>query len=84
MLQVLSTPSRKNKNAAITLAMLMALDCDPSLISVGDKIHTEKLNINPLLADVYRGLFKFGVFNAVQSKCYDVVRTIFTHRDPYR
>ena len=26
------------------------------------------------LADMYRSLFKFGVFNAVQSKCYDSVR----------
>ena len=24
-------------------------------------------------ADMYRGIFKFGVFNAVQSKCYDTV-----------
>lgn len=24
-------------------------------------------------ADVYRGIFKFGVFNAVQSACYDDV-----------
>ncbi|TFY60086.1 hypothetical protein EVJ58_g5372 [Rhodofomes roseus] len=24
-------------------------------------------------ADVYRGMFKFGVFNAVQSKCFDTV-----------
>ena len=24
-------------------------------------------------ADIYRGLFKFGVFNAVQSKCFDQV-----------
>ena len=24
-------------------------------------------------ADIYRGMFKFGVFNAVQSKCFDTV-----------
>lgn len=28
-----------------------------------------------LSADMYRSLFKFGVFNAVQSTCYDEVRT---------
>ena len=26
-----------------------------------------------MAADVYRGIFKFGVFNAVQSQCYDTV-----------
>lgn len=26
-----------------------------------------------MVADVYRGLFKFGVFNAVQSSCFDKV-----------
>ncbi|KAI0362446.1 P-loop containing nucleoside triphosphate hydrolase protein [Trametes cingulata] len=25
------------------------------------------------IADIYRGLFKFGVFNAVQSQCYSIV-----------
>lgn len=25
-------------------------------------------------ADMYRNLFKFGVFNAVQSKCFQTVR----------
>ena len=24
-------------------------------------------------ADAYRGLFKFGVFNAIQSTCFDTV-----------
>lgn len=28
------------------------------------------------LPDIYRGLFKFGVFNAVQSGCFDTVRTV--------
>ncbi len=28
-----------------------------------------------VVADMYRGLFKFGVFNAVQSQCYDTVRS---------
>ncbi|OSX65591.1 hypothetical protein POSPLADRAFT_1044921 [Postia placenta MAD-698-R-SB12] len=27
----------------------------------------------PVSADVYRGMFKFGVFNAVQSQCFDIV-----------
>lgn len=26
-------------------------------------------------ADRYRSFFRFGVFNAVQSKCFDTVRT---------
>jgi len=29
-----------------------------------------------LSADMYRGFFKFGVFNAIQSKCYDAVSLI--------
>lgn len=29
-----------------------------------------------LPADVYRGLFKFGVFNAVQSMCFDQVSAL--------
>lgn len=29
------------------------------------------------IADVYRGLFKFGVFNAVQSSCFDKVSRLF-------
>lgn len=29
---------------------------------------------NPFLADMYRALFRFGVFNAVQSSCFDMVR----------
>ena len=28
----------------------------------------------PFLADMYRVLFMFGVFNAVQSSCFDMVR----------
>ena len=30
-----------------------------------------------LPADVYRTMFKFGVFNAVQSTCIDPVRTVY-------
>jgi len=26
-------------------------------------------------ADIYRGIFRFGVFNAVQSTCFDDVTT---------
>ena len=28
----------------------------------------------PFLADMYRALFRFGVFNAMQSSCFDMVR----------
>lgn len=31
-------------------------------------------------ADMYRGIFKFGVFNAVQSSCYDSVRDYLLQR----
>lgn len=34
------------------------------------KTHTDD---SVLSADIYRGLFKFGVFNAVQSKCFEKV-----------
>lgn len=27
------------------------------------------------IADIYRSIFKFGVFNAVQSQCFDEVRS---------
>ncbi|KAJ3864985.1 hypothetical protein EV359DRAFT_39824 [Lentinula novae-zelandiae] len=37
--------------------------------------NTQKLSLRPVsnLPDMYRGLFKFGVFNAVQSSCFDGV-----------
>lgn len=31
-------------------------------------------SLTPFLADMYRALFRFGVFNAVQSSCFDMVR----------
>lgn len=34
-----------------------------------------ELMITPT-ADMYRGIFKYGVFNAVQSKCWDTVRLL--------
>ena len=30
------------------------------------------------VADIYRGIFKFGVFNAVQSECFDIVGYIYS------
>ncbi|KAI9069106.1 P-loop containing nucleoside triphosphate hydrolase protein [Trametes sanguinea] len=38
----------------------------------GDWPHTRLRPVSDL-PDIYRGLFKFGVFNAVQSQCYDTV-----------
>ncbi|KAL5532870.1 HFM1 [Sanghuangporus sanghuang] len=37
--------------------------------------NTHNLRLRPVsdLPDIYRGIFKFGVFNAVQSKCYDTI-----------
>ncbi|KAF5387524.1 hypothetical protein D9757_006603 [Collybiopsis confluens] len=37
--------------------------------------HSQRLVLRPVsdLPDMYRGLFKFGVFNAVQSSCFDGV-----------
>ncbi|KAL5512118.1 hypothetical protein ACEPAG_3639 [Sanghuangporus baumii] len=37
--------------------------------------NTHNLHLRPVsdLPDTYRGIFKFGVFNAVQSKCYDTI-----------
>ncbi|KAH7879983.1 Sec63 Brl domain-containing protein [Lentinula edodes] len=37
--------------------------------------NSQKLSLRPVsdLPDMYRGLFKFGVFNAVQSSCFDGV-----------
>ncbi|KAL5529500.1 hypothetical protein ACEPAG_5485 [Sanghuangporus baumii] len=37
--------------------------------------NTHNLRLRPVsdLPDMYRGIFKFGVFNAVQSKCYDTI-----------
>lgn len=34
----------------------------------------QRLSTPPPLADMYRALFKFGVFNAMQSSCFDTVR----------
>ncbi|KAF8517515.1 P-loop containing nucleoside triphosphate hydrolase protein, partial [Hysterangium stoloniferum] len=36
--------------------------------------HDIQLKPVSLLPDMYRALFKFGVFNAMQSQCYDAVR----------
>jgi hypothetical protein len=30
------------------------------------------------IADIYRGIFKFGVFNVVQSTCFDKVNQILS------
>ncbi|EPS99015.1 hypothetical protein FOMPIDRAFT_1031123 [Fomitopsis schrenkii] len=38
-------------------------------------VHGIRLRPASELPDIYRGLFKFGVFNAVQSKCFDTPRT---------
>ncbi|KAJ7137709.1 P-loop containing nucleoside triphosphate hydrolase protein [Mycena epipterygia] len=37
--------------------------------------HSSGIRLRPVseLADIYRGIFKFGVFNAVQSSCFDTV-----------
>ncbi|KAH8117083.1 P-loop containing nucleoside triphosphate hydrolase protein [Phellopilus nigrolimitatus] len=39
-------------------------------------VHSIRLRPISELPDIYRGIFKFGVFNAVQSKCYNTVRQI--------
>ncbi|KAG8969463.1 hypothetical protein FRC03_002739 [Tulasnella sp. 419] len=38
--------------------------------------NAHSISLRPVsdLPDIYRTLFKFGVFNAVQSRCYDTVR----------
>ncbi|KZT69812.1 P-loop containing nucleoside triphosphate hydrolase protein, partial [Daedalea quercina L-15889] len=36
-------------------------------------VHGIRLRPVSELPDIYRGMFKFGVFNAVQSKCFDTV-----------
>lgn len=38
----------------------------------------------PHAADIYRSLFKFGVFNAVQSQCFDTVRSYGSFLRAYR
>ncbi|KDQ61091.1 hypothetical protein JAAARDRAFT_173613 [Jaapia argillacea MUCL 33604] len=37
--------------------------------------NTHGIRLRPVseLPDIYRAMFKFGVFNAIQSKCYDLV-----------
>jgi hypothetical protein len=42
-------------------------------------VASQKSSILPS-ADMYRPLFKFGVFNAVQSSCFDTVRKKALHR----
>lgn len=38
----------------------------------------------PHAADIYRSLFKFGVFNAVQSQCFDTVNLLGLFLRAYR
>lgn len=40
----------------------------------GSCIIVPQRSLIPFLADMYRALFRFGVFNAVQSSCFDMVR----------
>lgn len=53
--------------------MRMVFDFDRSQTSVSSYSPRKYSLIIFILADMYRGIFKFGVFNAVQTKCYDTV-----------
>ncbi|EMD38220.1 hypothetical protein CERSUDRAFT_48078, partial [Gelatoporia subvermispora B] len=46
--------------------------------------NTHGIRLRPVseLPDMYRGLFKFGVFNAVQSSCFDTVTLFHRNRQP--
>ena len=57
-----------------TRQILMGSDFDLSLTSVCHPFVVRVVFSRLLPADAYRSLFKFGVFNAIQSTCFDTVR----------